>query len=173
MRLATLISRDDPTPIPAIAVADENWISIGDIVGRDCPQLVDVLAWSSRRRQELAAAAQTFSGLRWRAAGVSFLPPVPRPPGFRDFYAFEQHVKTARARRGLEVPPAWYEIPVFYFANPNSLVGDDESIAAPAGCSELDYGVQLGVVIGDRVRNVDPANAWRSVAGSRNFPGQQ
>jgi len=26
--------------------------------------------------------------------------PVPAPRTFRDFYAFEQHVKTARARRG-------------------------------------------------------------------------
>ena len=38
----------------------------------------------------------------------STLPPVLHPPSVRDFYAFEQHVKTARARRGLEVPEEWY-----------------------------------------------------------------
>jgi fumarylacetoacetate (FAA) hydrolase len=60
---------------------------------------------------------------------------------------------------------AWYEIPAFYFSNPNSLVGDEEAIAAPAGSSELDYGLQLGLVIGDRVRNVSTSQAWRCVAG--------
>jgi hypothetical protein len=46
-------------------------------------------------------------------AEVDFRPPVQHPPSVRDFYAFEQHVKTARALRGQQVPPEWYEIPVF------------------------------------------------------------
>jgi fumarylacetoacetate (FAA) hydrolase len=60
---------------------------------------------------------------------------------------------------------AWYEIPVFYFSNPNSLVGEDETIVPPLACNELDYGLELGIVIGDRVRNVDQRQAWRCVAG--------
>ena len=35
---------------------------------------------------------------------VELRPPVLHPPAVRDFYAFEQHVKTARANRGLDVP---------------------------------------------------------------------
>ena len=50
-------------------------------------------------------------------AEVRLLAPVRRPPSVRDFYAFEQHVKTARAARGLEVPPEWYEQPAFYFTH--------------------------------------------------------
>lgn len=38
---------------------------------------------------------------------------IPNPSSIRDFYAFEQHVKTARGRRGLDVVPEWYDIPVF------------------------------------------------------------
>src|SRR5918912_2696082 len=45
---------------------------------------------------------------------VELRAPVLQPPSVRDFYAFEAHVKAARARRGLEVPREWYEIPVFY-----------------------------------------------------------
>ena len=37
-------------------------------------------------------------------ADVVLRPPVLQPPAVRDFYAFEQHVKTARAKRGQEVP---------------------------------------------------------------------
>src|SRR5919201_6560655 len=38
-------------------------------------------------------------------ADVEFRAPVLHPPSVRDFYAFEQYVKTARASRGLEMPP--------------------------------------------------------------------
>jgi hypothetical protein len=58
-------------------------------------------------------------------ADVELRPPVIQPPAVRDFYAFEQHVKAARERRGSEVPPEWYEIPVFYFSNPSSIYGPD------------------------------------------------
>ena len=36
-------------------------------------------------------------------ADVDLRPPVAQPPSVRDFYAFEQHVKTCRAHRGLVV----------------------------------------------------------------------
>jgi fumarylacetoacetate (FAA) hydrolase len=63
------------------------------------------------------------------------------------------------------MPQAWYEVPVFYFANPNSLVGADAEVSAPAGSNELDYELELGVVIGNRGRNIAPAQAWHYVAG--------
>src|SRR5690348_14815797 len=40
--------------------------------------------------------------------------PLPNPPSVRDFYAFEQHVKTGFERRGEPMPQEWYEIPVYY-----------------------------------------------------------
>ena len=52
------------------------------------------------------------------------------PPSVRDFYAFEQHVKTARAKRGLEVPE-WYRIPVFFFSNPCVIFGPEVVIPYP------------------------------------------
>ena len=56
---------------------------------------------------------------------VELLAPLPRPRSLRDFYAFEQHVATAHRKRGREVPPAWYEIPVFYFGHAGSIYGPD------------------------------------------------
>jgi fumarylacetoacetate (FAA) hydrolase len=79
---------------------------------------------------------------------VQLLPPVRSPPSVRDFYAFEQHVRNARERRGLEVPPEWYEIPVFYFSNPSAIYGPDATIPYPEGTEELDYELEVAAVIG-------------------------
>ena len=81
-------------------------------------------------------------------AEVELRPPVLHPPSVRDFYAFEQHVKTARANRGLDVPPEWYEIPVFYFSNPAAIFGPDDEIPYPPGTNELDYELEVAAIIG-------------------------
>src|SRR2546430_11570873 len=48
-------------------------------------------------------------------AEVKLLAPVRRPPSVRDFYAFEEHVRNARAVTGPRaIGPRWYEIPNFY-----------------------------------------------------------
>ena len=48
--------------------------------------------------------------------------PLPPVASIRDFYAFEQHVRTCRRQRGLDMVPAWYEIPVFYFSNAAAVI---------------------------------------------------
>src|SRR5213594_1584017 len=84
----------------------------------------------------------------YRLVDVDLRPPVLHPPSVRDFYAFEQHVRTARAKRGLEVPPEWYEIPVFYFSNPAAIYGPDDEIPYPEGTEKLDYELEVAIVIG-------------------------
>jgi fumarylacetoacetate (FAA) hydrolase len=80
---------------------------------------------------------------------VRLLAPVHRPPSVRDFYAFEQHVLNARAVTGRgEVPPEWYEIPVFYFSNPAAIYGPDEEIPYPGGSEALDYELEVAVIMG-------------------------
>jgi fumarylacetoacetate (FAA) hydrolase len=79
---------------------------------------------------------------------VDLRPPVLHPASVRDFYAFEQHVKTARALRGLAVPEEWYEIPVFYFSNPAAIYGPEDAILKPLDTNELDYELEIAAVIG-------------------------
>jgi fumarylacetoacetate (FAA) hydrolase len=74
---------------------------------------------------------------------------VQYPPSVRDFYAFEQHVKNARAVTGRgEVVPEWYEIPAFYFSNPAAIYGPDDEIPYPEGTQKLDYELEVAAVIG-------------------------
>jgi 2-keto-4-pentenoate hydratase/2-oxohepta-3-ene-1,7-dioic acid hydratase in catechol pathway len=93
------------------------------------------------------------------------LAPIPHPPTVRDFYAFEQHVRTARQRRGLEMDPDWYELPVFYFSNPYAVCGPDDGVAIPPGSAELDYELEVAAVVGMSGADLDPAQAERSIAG--------
>ncbi len=62
--------------------------------------------------------------------------------------AFEEHVRNARANRGLEVPEAWYQIPVFYFSNPAAVYRDGDDVPKPADTAALDYELELACVIG-------------------------
>lgn len=93
--------------------------------------------------------------------------PAPFPvASIRDFYAFEQHVKTCRAHRGLDMVPQWYQVPVFYFSNPVCVIGDGDPVFAPAGSNALDYELELACVIGQAAQDLpDDDRAMECVAG--------
>lgn len=94
-----------------------------------------------------------------------WLPPVPDPRSFRDFYAFEQHVKTCRTKRGQDMIPTWYEIPVFYFSNAGSLKGHQEPVKKPASTNELDFELEVACIIGEEVQDVSGDGAENAIFG--------
>lgn len=108
-----------------------------------------------RGAEAVAIARRPFDSL-------TILPPVAQPPTIRDAYTFEEHVKNARARRGLPVPPEWYEAPVYYYSNPGSLLGHRAPVAKPRWTEALDYELELAWVIARKSRDVR-AEAWREV----------
>ena len=65
------------------------------------------------------------------------------------------------AETGQAVP----SIPVLFAKFPTSIVGPGDVVVRPAEVEDLDYEAELGVVIGQRTRDVNPADALRSVAG--------
>lgn len=87
------------------------------------------------------------------------------PASIRDFYAFEQHVKTANANRGRDVPPAWYEIPVFYFTNHAVIYGQDDVIPYPKRSDALDYELEVACVIGKAGRDIRAEQAEDYIFG--------
>lgn len=95
-------------------------------------------------------------------ADVDLRPPVLSPPSVRDFMAFEEHVRNARARRGAEVPKEWYEIPVFYFSNPAAIYGPGDEVPYPEGTSELDYELEVAAIVGaeGRIGGFTVMNDW-------------
>jgi 2-keto-4-pentenoate hydratase/2-oxohepta-3-ene-1,7-dioic acid hydratase in catechol pathway len=110
------------------------------------------------------------AGLRARDDGeeagpvARILSPLETPPTFRDFYAFEQHVKAGRSWRGLEMDPLWYEIPVFYFSNPYAFLGEGEVRMTP-GAANFDFELEVAAIVGRPGRNLTVAEAEEAVLG--------
>tara|TARA_A100001037_G_C15153065_1_gene640960 strand:+ start:4132 stop:5118 length:987 start_codon:yes stop_codon:yes gene_type:complete len=96
---------------------------------------------------------------------VQLLSPIPNPQSFRDFYAFEQHVRSARKLRGLDMHPDWFKIAIFYFSNPAALYGHGEEIPYPKGTNELDFELEFSVVIANGGSNISAEDADRYIAG--------
>lgn len=90
---------------------------------------------------------------------VKLQAPLPIPRSVRDFYAFEEHVKTARQNRGLEMIEEWYEMPVFYFSNHLAIKGPDDVIVPPSQCNWLDYELEIACVIGKEGKNIKASEA--------------
>jgi len=93
--------------------------------------------------------------------------PLPRISSIRDFMVFEQHVKNARGRRGLEVPAEWYEGPTFYFTNcaDSVLFPDGVDVPRPSYTTRLDFELELACVIGMGGRNIAVDDAEQHIAG--------
>jgi fumarylacetoacetate (FAA) hydrolase len=140
-------------------------MELAALTGRQATRIQDFLPWVLLHQSHLEERAAAWHGPRYRQSEFSFLPPVLRPAAFRDFDAFEVHVKACRARAGLGMPEPWYEAPLFHFANRLSLVGQGGEVCAPSGSRELDFGLALGVVIGRRGREIPMERAWDYVAG--------
>jgi fumarylacetoacetate (FAA) hydrolase len=129
--------------------------------------------WDYVRRvlAEVARAGDPtqLKGARHQVVGIApsdvhLLAPI-RPVSLRDGYAFEQHVKTANANRGREVPEEWYQFPVFYYSNPHSAYGPEDIVPYPRYTKELDYELEIAVVIGQPGFNVTAEEAEKYIFG--------
>lgn len=96
---------------------------------------------------------------------LQLLAPVPFPTSMRDAYAFRQHVESARKNRGLEMIPEFDQFPVFYFTNHNSIQGPGDVELMPDHFQQLDFELEIAIVIGKEGRNVPAHEADDYIAG--------
>jgi 2-keto-4-pentenoate hydratase/2-oxohepta-3-ene-1,7-dioic acid hydratase in catechol pathway len=143
---------------------------VGVVVGEEVrlhapgPRLVDLLADEATLREAGERAARRPSGVV-ALAEAALRAPVPAPPSVRDFYAFEQHVATARRARGLDMDPDWYELPVFYFSNPHAIYGPEATVPGAPGSRALDYELEVAAVVVGGGANLSPEEAERCIGG--------
>jgi fumarylacetoacetate (FAA) hydrolase len=99
------------------------------------------------------------------ADGLAFGPPLLHPTSLRDFYSFERHVATIWARRGGDVPEAWYRLPVFYFSNVSEIRGPGDPVWAPHGSVELDFELEVCAVVDTPGRDLPEDRAEEAIGG--------
>ncbi|WP_034761028.1 fumarylacetoacetate hydrolase family protein [Rossellomorea vietnamensis] len=154
--------------VKAGMVQDELVVDIHAVSGGSLPKdmisIINLGDEGIKRMNELGSFLEKDKGVH-SIRDITLTSPIPRPVSIRDFYAFEEHVKTARKRRGLDVVPEWYDIPVFYFTNHLAVKGPGDPIAKPAGCEWLDYELEIACVIGKEGRNISRANAEDFIYG--------
>jgi len=96
---------------------------------------------------------------------VSLLAPVTKPNSIRDTISFETHAKNFEKRSGKPTPPLWYEQPIYYKGNTNTVIGDGEVIEWPTYTEKLDYELEFGIYIGKTGKNISAADAPSYIAG--------
>lgn len=96
---------------------------------------------------------------------VSLGNPIDKINCYRDFYAHEKHVKTGFAKRGEEIPPAWYEMPAYYKGPTSGFIGPEEIIPWPYYTEKLDYELEFGLILAKDGKNIKAENALDHVFG--------
>lgn len=123
----------------------------------------DIKNRGSRRSAHAVSTLYTEAGIPESA--VRLLAPLPNPGSCRDAYAFRQHVETSRANRGLAMIPEFDEFPVFYFTNHRAIHGPGDVYGMPRQFEQLDFELEVAVVLHKQGRNIPAAEADQYIAG--------
>jgi fumarylacetoacetate (FAA) hydrolase len=159
-RVSTPLGIRLPRPIQTIS---ENACTTLDVLVKGPKVLDDLqkLSWRIFNRIDPEKIPRTMK----RLSDVRIRPPISRPPIIRDFYAFEDHVRAARARRGLQMPEEWYEFPAIYYSNPAMTYGTDDEVPYPAYTRSLDYELEIACIIEKAGINIREEDAETHIAG--------
>jgi 2-keto-4-pentenoate hydratase/2-oxohepta-3-ene-1,7-dioic acid hydratase in catechol pathway len=171
MRYATFSDRSNPTPrlgivrgdriIDAAAVIGAGWrgpapTGLLDLI-RQGPE-----AWDRMRELSEAAAGDSSRPL----GDVMFEAPIPRP--LKNVFCLGRnyiaHAEEAARARGQEVKIP--TVPVIFTKAPTTVTGPFDDILVERGVTQqVDWEVELGLVIGVTGRNIPRADAFRHVFG--------
>ena len=111
---------------------------------------------------ELADSADIFTPLD----SVKLLAPIPRPGKVIALAGnYSEHIKEAGLELGLSDSPRQTTVPRPFLMPPTVVIGPDEEIPWPAYSEQIDYEIELAVVIGKKAKGVSPDNALDCVAG--------
>lgn len=158
MRWTTYISPTDGSQHAGL-LRDGRIHGLFDVVG-----LVDLLGVPERLEQAAEqAASDPFEVVEFASAEV--LAPVPVPPSVRDFYAFEAHVLACSRALDQPVSPEWYELPVFYFQNPQATREYQTDVEIAPGSQRFDFELEVAAVVGRPGRDLRPEEADTHIAG--------
>jgi len=111
---------------------------------------------------ELADSADGFIPLD----SLKLLAPIPRPPKVLALAGnYSEHIAEAGLTLGLSDSPRKTTMPRPFLMPPTVVIGHDEEIPWPAYSKEIDYEIELAVVIGKEAKCISPQRAKEYIAG--------
>jgi len=149
-----LLTGDDLIDIPSIWPGPNPPRSIKEILtrGRAC------LA----KLADLADSTDIFTPLD----SVKLLAPIPRPNKAIALAGnYSEHIKEAGRALGLSDSPRETTVPRPFLMPPTAVIGPDVQIPWPAYSEQVDYEIELAVVIGKEAKCIKPEDALDAVAG--------
>lgn len=116
----------------------------------------------TKKRSKTSILGPRGEKIIYDMAEVKLKAPVPRPNSLRDYLAFEGHASFSGKR---QLDKGWYELPVCYKGNPDTVIGPGEIIPWPAFTDLLDYELEYGIYIGKEGKNIPREKALEYIAG--------
>ncbi|WP_418275372.1 fumarylacetoacetate hydrolase family protein [Isoptericola jiangsuensis] len=140
---------------PGVVVGDGRYVDVGDLVADlDESTLADDLS-----RLAPVVAERVAAGLDRPVGDQRVGPPIARP---HQILCVGLNYRDHAEEIGADIP----DLPIVFTKAPNSLSGPYDDVRAPRGFTQLDWEVELGVVVGRRASYLaSPAEARDHVAG--------
>ncbi len=193
MKLATFLD-DQARQRVGVVVDGERIVDLtaageraGGQAARWCADMLSLIEGGAPALATAAGLAEENPSPSLSVQQARLLAPIPRPVQMRDCMSFERHLKQGIAQTLREsvrdqpdpeaafqaliaagagdLPPVWYEQPVYYKCNRMSVVGTGTDIRWPAYCRNLDYELELAAVIGKPGRDIPRATAHEHIFG--------
>ena len=135
---------------------------IADLTGHGVPQTMEVFLdageWALERARKMAGAARTIP-----IADIRLHAPVEHPQKFFAIAAnYQSHIDEVKAANPAYVPPTSQR---WFSKMPSCINGPYEPILMPPETEQLDYEVELAIIIGRHCRRVPRARAASVIAG--------
>jgi 2-keto-4-pentenoate hydratase/2-oxohepta-3-ene-1,7-dioic acid hydratase in catechol pathway len=166
MRLATYLA--DGRPRAAVLASDQTLVPVADLVAGGPSELLDVLDGGPAVWDRLREAARSARGGEPLNA-ARLLAPIPRPRRnvFCVGWNYSEHFTEGLGMRGpndnaQQIP----DHPTFFSKQPGTVVGPEAPVWYPAPIStQLDWEVELAVIIGAPGRDIPEGRAFEHVFG--------
>lgn len=131
-----------------------------ELAGEDAAHFVDMLAVIYGGEEAMAEARALIDAADDRAVlvedDVEFRPPL-MPVQYRDCLVFEEHLSNCLRAFGQEepqLPPVWFEQPIYYKGNRLSFIGHGQDVEWPGYAEHLDLELELAIVLGRKGKDI-------------------
>src|SRR5712691_3727085 len=166
MRLASYLV--DGQPRAGVIASDQTLVSVSDLVAGGPSDMLAVLAAGPSLWDRLRAAVSSARGGQ-ALSGSRLVAPIPRPRRnlFCVGWNYSEHFAEGQGFRGPnDSPQDLPEYPALFSKQPNTVVGPEAPVWHSAPVSDqLDWEVELAVVIGSAGLNVPEDRAYEYVFG--------